>query len=478
MAVTTTSGSGPGKKPASSAHASPGDATRTIDFEATRSGRSPGGRKLGPRGESRVGAWGITSLLVSLYVINYADKAVLGIIAQPLREELGLSSSQIGLVGSLFFLTFTIGGFFAGLLNRWMTLRWSLVLLALCWAAAMLPMVVVAGLGVLIVSRLFLGLAEGPSSALLHTAAYSWHPPARRALPGALLAGAASISKIAIAPLLAVITVTFGWRWALISLAIGGLAWCVVWLATWRNGPYIASGKTAKGTAADGDAEPATPWISIFTSRTFITGALVVMSVYALVSVVLTWLPSYFEEGLGYSRLQSGSMFAFPSIVGLILMVLSSITSDRMISRGATSRMLRVVVPSVGVLVSGVLLFLLPSISTPIVAVAILSIGYGFAATVFPLFNAAVAEICPPRQTAGTLGVFLAIMAIGGLVAPYATGVIVDAAATPAEGYATAFQVLGLVAAVCAVFALVFADPERDRARLRPHAPTIEGATA
>ena len=79
-------------------------------------------------------------------------------------------------------------------------------------------------------------------------------------------------------------------------------------------------------------------------SHGVITGALVVMSVYALVSVVLTWLPSYFEEGLGYSRLQSGSMFAFPSIVGLVLMVLSSITSDRMISKGATSRMLRIVV--------------------------------------------------------------------------------------------------------------------------------------
>lgn len=206
------------------------------------------------------------------------------------------------------------------------------------------------------------------------------------------------------------ITVSFGWRWALISLAAGGLVWCVVWLSTWRNGPYSASGKASKKTpAASADVEPATPRTYIFRSRTFVTGALVVMSVYALVSVVLTWLPSYFEEGLGYSRLQSGSMFAFHSIVGLVLMVLSSITSDRMISKGATSRMLRIVVPSVGFLVSGVLLFLLPSVGTPIIAVAILSIGYGFAATVFPLFNAAVAEICPPRQTAGTLGVFLAI---------------------------------------------------------------------
>lgn len=469
MTVTTASGSGPGRKPSASAAA---DAPTTSDFETLAARR--GG--VGPLGERRLTAWGLTSLLVSLYVINYADKAVLGIIAKPLRVELGLTAAQIGLVGSLFFLTFTIGGFFAGLLNRWMTLRWSLVLLGLCWAAAMLPLIAVAGFAVLLISRLFLGLAEGPSSALLHTAAYAWHPPARRALPGALLAGSASISKIAIAPLLTVITVGFGWRWALFALAAAGMVWAVVWLSVWRPGPYIASGRTKrvddteKAEASPADAEPATPWIRVFLAPTFITGALLVMSVYALVSVVLTWLPSYFEDGLGYSQLQSGSMFAFPSIVGLALMLLSSVTSDRMITKGASPRVLRIVVPSVGVLISGVLLFLLPSISTPIVCVLILSVGYGFAAMVFPLFNAAVAEICPPRQTAGTLGVFLAIMAIGGLVAPYATGVIVDAAATPAEGYATAFQMLGLVASVCAVLTLVFANPVRDRKRLRPNA--------
>ncbi|WAC58165.1 MFS transporter [Gordonia sp. SL306] len=428
----------------------------------------PASTALRDRAGSPRKAWGLTSLLVALYVINYADKAVLGIIAQPLADELGLRSSQIGLVGSLFFLTFTIGGFFAGALNRWFSLRWALVLLALCWAFAMLPLVAVAAFAVLIVSRLLLGFAEGPSSALLHTAAYSWHPPAKRALPGALLAGAASIAKIAIAPILALVTVNLGWRAALVTLSVAGLLWCVVWLATWQDGPYIsgAKGSATSATTTAGE-EPAVPWVRIFTSRTFIGGALLVMSVYALVTVVLTWLPSYFEVGLGYSRLQAGSMFAFPSIVGLVLMLVTSVVADRLISRGATSRKVRVIVPSVGVLISGVLLFLLPSIGTPAVAVLVVSVGYGFATTVFPLMNAAISEICPPRQTAGTLGVFLAIMAIGGLVAPYATGLIVDAAATPAQGYATAFQILGLVASVCAVIALVLADPERDKMLVR-----------
>lgn len=417
-----------------------------------------------PGTESRRRAWGLTGLLVSLYVVNYADKAVLGIIAQPLREELGLTSSQVGLVGSLFFLAFTIGGFGAGLINRWMSLRWALVVLALCWALAMLPVVVSATFAVLVISRMFLGLAEGPSSALVHTAAYSWHPVAKRGLPGALLAGAASISKIAIAPVLAVVTVTYGWRAALVSLTIAGALWCVIWLAAWKDGPFIA-GKNAKTTADT--TEESVPYLRIFTTRTFISATFLVMSVYALVTVVLTWLPSYFEVGLGYSRLQAGSMFAFPSIAGLILMVASTFIGDRLIARGATSRTIRVVVPSVGVLICGAVLFLLPSISTPAIAVLAVSVGYGFATSVFPMFNAAISEICPPRQTAGTLGVFLALMAVGGLIAPYATGVIVDAAATPAAGYATAFQILGVVAAVAAVAALIFANPERDKVRVR-----------
>lgn len=61
-----------------------------------------------------------------------------------------------------------------------------LVVLALVWAFAMLPLVFAASFGVLVVSRFVLGLAEGPSSALIHTEAYSWHRSEKRGFPGAL----------------------------------------------------------------------------------------------------------------------------------------------------------------------------------------------------------------------------------------------------------------------------------------------------
>lgn len=428
-----------------------------------------------PGSESRRKAWSLTALLVVLYVVNYGDKAAFGIIAQALKDELGISAAQIGLVGSLFFFAFTIGGFFAGALNRWMSLRTVLLVLALVWAAAMLPLVVSATFAVLVVSRMLLGIAEGPSSALIHTAAYSWHPTERRGFPGALLASAASVAKIVLAPLLAYLSVTYGWRSALITMAVIGIVWCVFWLRLWEVGPYIpakatgpakASGPT--NTSSDtGTDEPRVPWARILLTRTFLTGVPLVASIYALVTVVLTWLPSYFEVGLGFSRLEAGSMLAIPSVVGLISLIGGTLLSDFLLARGWSSRFVRIVGPSLLVIVGGGILFLLPSIENPAAAVAIVSIGYGVGVVVLPLSNAAVSEICPPEQTAGTLGIFLALMAIGGLIGPYVTGLIVDAAASPSDGYATAFQVLGVAAALSALLTLIFADPERDKVLVR-----------
>lgn len=420
-------------------------------------------------------AWGFTGLLVLLYVINWGDKAVLGIVAQPLADELGLSASQIGLIGSAFFLTFTIGGFFAGLLDKWMPLKWSLLVLALGWAVAMLPTVVAATFAVLLVSRMFLGFAEGPSSALIHTGTYSWHPVEKRGLPSACITAAASIAKIAVAPVLAVVVAGFGWRAAFLALAATGLVWCAIWLPTWRTGPHGEEKATKSSSADEAPRVPDVAWARIVLAPSFLGGAAAVFAMYALVTVVLTWLPSYFEVGLGYSQVQAGSMFGFPSIASLVLMFVLSSVSDRLIAGGASSRVLRGLLPSVGLLICGAAMATLPYIGTPWIAVAVVSVGYAFGASVFPLFNSAISEIVPPQQLAGTLGVFLAIMSTGGLLGPYLTGLIVDNAASPGDGYALSFQIFGVVALLGGAIAVLAVNPERDKKRLMGAQPVVGG---
>jgi MFS family permease len=412
----------------------------------------------------------MTGLVVLLYMINYADKAVYGIIAQPLAEELNLSSSQIGMVGSLFFLALLVGGYATGLLNRWFGLRWGLLILALIWSATTLPLLLSATFATLVACRMALGLAEGPGAALMHTAAYSWHAPEKRGLPSSLLIASVSFAKIIFAPLLAFVTVTWGWRAALLSLSILGVLWCLAWWPSWSNGPHLRASKN-NADNVEGD-EPVVSWIKIFRTRTFIFCLLLTMSFYALQTVLLTWLPSYFELGLGFSRLEAGAMFGLPSVVALVAMFGAAYISDRIIARGGSLRRARIVLPTICVITGATLLVSLPLISSPMLVVAVLSVGYGLTCPLLPLFNAVISTICPQRQLAGTMGVFLATMSIGGLIAPWLAGMIVDNAATPGQGFATSFQLLGAVAVVFAVLALVLVNPQRDQIAVRGTAHT------
>lgn len=110
--------------------------------------------------------------------------------------------------------------------------------------------------------------------------------------------------------------------------------------------------------------------------------------------------------------------------------------------------------------------FLVGAVATMTMHALVTSVGYGMGAIIFPLFNAGLSQISPPKQLAGTLGVFLAIQALGGLIAPFLTRVIVDAAASPAAGYADAFRVFGIAAAIAAVIAMLTVNPERDARRV------------
>ena len=53
-------------------------------------------------------AWIVVVLLFIFMVINFADKAVIGIAAVPIMQELELGLRQFGLVGSSFFLLFAV----------------------------------------------------------------------------------------------------------------------------------------------------------------------------------------------------------------------------------------------------------------------------------------------------------------------------------------------------------------------------------
>ena len=123
--------------------------------------------------------WIMILMLLGLGVINFADKAVLGLAAVPIIKELHLSPAQYGLVsGSLFLLYALSSVLVTGWSDRIGT-KTVLALLATSWAIVQVATVFVFSFLALLITRILLGAGEAPSYGTSVSAAMPWLPADR-----------------------------------------------------------------------------------------------------------------------------------------------------------------------------------------------------------------------------------------------------------------------------------------------------------
>jgi ACS family D-galactonate transporter-like MFS transporter len=108
-------------------------------------------------------AWLIVGLLFLFMLINFADKAVIGIAAVPIMQELKLGPRQFGLLGSSFFLLFSVSAIVTGFIVNRVQTRWALLVMGLVWALTQFPMIGTVGFTTLVACRIALGAGEGPA---------------------------------------------------------------------------------------------------------------------------------------------------------------------------------------------------------------------------------------------------------------------------------------------------------------------------
>ncbi|MFE2706691.1 MFS transporter [Streptomyces mirabilis] len=186
-------------------------------------------------------AWVVTALLVVFMVINFADKSVLGLAADPIRKDLGLSSSAFGLASSAFFLLFSVCGAAVGLLVDRVRPKRLLLAMAALWSVAQASVAMGGGLAVLVTSRVLLGAAEGPAFPVAQQTTLSWFLNHRRNLPGALIVLGITLGVLVAASVLTWVIHHHGWRSAVTVVALAGAAWALLWIPLGGEGPYAAT---------------------------------------------------------------------------------------------------------------------------------------------------------------------------------------------------------------------------------------------
>lgn len=419
-----------------------------------------------PSKKSDLRAWAVMAMLLVFMLINYADKAVLGLAANPIMRELGLTPSEYGLLASSFFFLFNISAVVFGFVANRFPAKWLLFGMALVWGLTQLPVVAGAGFAALLVSRIVLGAAEGPAQPVAMHAAFKWFPNEKRSIPGALISGGGGLGGVLAAPLLTLVIVNFGWRWAFLSLFLVGVVWCTVWVFVGREG--TADRTAPMNSAAPGGATETfrVPYHRILLSKTWLAGFVGSFGAYWTSTLLLAWVPSYLETSLGYSAVAAGAIVTAPWVLKTVATFGQGALTQWMMHRGVSSRVSRGILGGCALVLAGAAMLLVPFVSHPGVKIALITVAFSIGAVKFAIAQTINAEITPPAQRGAVLSLSVALVTLAGLAAPYVTGRIVEAAGDPATGFAIAFAIPGALMLIGGLLAFAFVRPEREAARI------------
>jgi MFS family permease len=407
-------------------------------------------------------AWIIVAMLFMFMVINFADKAVIGLTAVPIIHDLHLTNEEFGAVGSAFFFLFSISGILGGFLANRISSKLLLTGMALVWSITQLPMLGTVSLPLLTTSRIVLGAGEGPAYPIAMHAIYKWFPNERRTFPSSFLSIGGAIGTGVVAPLLTWIILTFDWHAAFGFLGICGLIWGALWIAVGKEGPLDVD--TAEA-GADGVAH--VPYLTLLTSRTTIGVALAGFAGYWALTLAVVWLPSFLIKAAGFTATKTGWIVVLPSLMQMFLSPAIGFVSDRLRMRGVTSRVSRGIITGSCVLIAGLAMVLLSRSSHELLEVPLVMVTFSVGAAVFTLGPPLIGEISPVKQRGAMLGITNGLYSLAGLAAPWFMGHLVDVGANPAAGFRDGFFFAGIIIACGGALSLLLIDPEADLARFR-----------
>lgn len=415
------------------------------------------------------GAWKITGLLFLFMLINFGDKVVVGLAKGPISEELNLTPEQYGLLASSFFFLFAVSAVVVGFIANRIRARWVLLTMAIIWSVVQFPMLTTVSLEMLMACRIVLGIGEGPAAAVAVHATYKWFPDKLRGLPTAILAQGSALGVIVTVPVLNWIILHYSWHWAFGALGIAGLLWAVLWLIFGSEGTLVDQ-------PVDGGSHDAhIPYRYLLTCPSIVAAACTCFAAYWGLSLGLTWFTSYLREALGYSQQDAGTFTILPWIFGFFVVMIGGWISQRLSSRGVSSRVARGIFPAATLILGGCIMPFTGSLSSPGLNLALLIFGSAIGSTVYVVLPMIVSELTPHPQRAAMLATSGAFYTLAGIIAPFVMGKVIQDAATPAAGYEFGYLIMGCLMIAGGLIGLLFVRPEADRKRLAQFATPLAG---
>lgn len=289
----------------------------------------------------RQAAWRLIPLLAVGYLISYIDRTNIGFAALTMNRELGLSATQFGFAGGMFYVGYVLFELPSNLALRQFGARRWLARIMITWGLAAAGTAFVTGPVSFYCLRALVGACEAGFYPGVIYYLSTWFPAEVRARTFAWFNVSNPLSSVISGPLSAMLLQTdgihglAGWRWLLVC---EGLPACILGLVTLyllpnrpREARWLNSAQQdALESRLAAEHQPSVTrdlWTALRDPRVLVMTASYFCLIVGVIGVAL-WLPQILKQR-GLTTMQIGLASALPYLLASVGMVFWSVQVDR-----------------------------------------------------------------------------------------------------------------------------------------------------
>jgi ACS family glucarate transporter-like MFS transporter len=378
--------------------------------------------------------WWIFAFTLAFPTLSYIQRLSVQDLAGTVMPALHLSQLQIGWLATSFTTAYSLAQIPGGIFCQQVGARWTLVVVGILGFIATLafpltPMVLAgtALFGALLLAQALLGVSQGPLFSAATAVVESWLPSNRWAMGGGLQAAAMNIGGAVTPLLVGLLSTYFGWKGALLWIALPVALLTVAWgwyaRDTPREHPAVTPEELAElGSGAAQTARP--PSIRrlrrLLSDRNVLLLSLAYLCMNYAYYLLSFWSYLYLVQVRHFSGIEGGLVGAVPWIGAGVGAAAGGFISDGLAARIGVRWGYRLV-PLVSLPIAGFLLLVALRVATPYAAVAALTVTFfmieitegAYGAAIMNVARADVATAWGVMNTGGNAGGIIAQPLVG-----------------------------------------------------------------
>jgi MFS transporter, ACS family, D-galactonate transporter len=379
-------------------------------------------------------------------MINYLDRAALGVAAPGMSAELHLSPAVMGIVFSAFSWSYVASQIPGGWLLDRIGTRLTYFFAVTFWSLFTIGQGFARGTASLLACLFGLGISEAPCFPTNSRVVAIWFPENERAQATACYTVGEYLGLVCFGPLLFWISRNLGWRSLFYAVGGAGLVFAAVW---WF---FYCEPET------EGGAPPVKirriNWAHVrqLLRKRQVWGASIgQFAGNSTLVFFLTWFPTYLAKERHMDWMHAGFSATIPFIAAACGVMLAGWASDALLKRTGSKNLARKL-PIIFGLFGASTIILANYANSSAVVIAILSFAF-FCQGMAGLGWAVVSDIAPTELIGITGGIFNLASNLGGVITPIVIGAIISF--TGSFYYALAFVgAVALMGALSYIFIL------------------------